>query len=87
MMRWHFRDFHPLDLAVVPKEECYSRCERCGMQVNPLYPRHWYSKECQVGVECRKQRETAVSSALALHQQLTVRGDVLKRVEVYKYFG
>jgi hypothetical protein len=57
------------------------------MQVNPLYHRHWCSKECQVRVEHCKQRETAVSSALALCQQLTIRGDVLKRVEVYKYLG
>ncbi len=86
-MRRHFWDIHPLDLVVVPKEGCYSRCKWCGMQVNPLYPRHWYSKECQVRVECLKQRETAVSSALALCQQLIIRGDVLERVEVYKYLG
>jgi hypothetical protein len=87
MMRWHFWDVHPLDLVNVPKEGCYSRCERSGMQVNPLYPRHRYSKECSVGVEHCKQRKTAVSSALALCQQLTIHGDVLKRVEVYKYLG
>jgi hypothetical protein len=57
------------------------------MQVNPFYPRHMQTKECQVGVERRKQRETAISSALALRQQFTVRGDVLERVEVYKYLG
>jgi hypothetical protein len=87
MMRRHFWDVHPLDLVIVPKEGCYLRCERCGMQVNPLYPCHWCSKECQVGVERRKQRKTAVSSALAFRQQLTVRGDVLQHVEVYKYLG
>jgi hypothetical protein len=87
MMRQHFWDIHPLDLVVVPKEECYSRCKWCGMQVNPLYPHHWYLKERQVGVERRKQHEMAVSSALALCQQLTVRGNVLERVEVYKYLG
>jgi hypothetical protein len=38
MMRRHFRDVHPLDLVVVPKESKYDRCDRCGMQVNPLYP-------------------------------------------------
>jgi hypothetical protein len=86
-MCWHFRDVHPLALVVVPKEGCYSKCERCAMQVNPFYPRHRYTKECQVGVERRKQRETAISSALALRQQFTVCGDVLKRVEVFKYLG
>ena len=87
MMRWHFRDVHPLDLVMVPKEGRYSRCERCEMQVNPLYPNHWFTKECQVRVEYRKQQETAVLSALALHQHFTVHGDVLECIEVFKYHG
>ncbi len=57
------------------------------MQVNPIYPRHQYSKECQVGVERRKQHKTAILLALALRQQFTVHGDVLERVEVFKYLG
>jgi hypothetical protein len=84
MMRWHFRDVHLLDLVMVPKEGRYARCERCGMQVNPIYPCHQYSKEYQVGVERHRQRETAILSALALCQQFTVHGDVLERVEVFK---
>jgi hypothetical protein len=86
-MRRHFRDIHPLDLVMVPKEGRYARCERCGMQVNPIYPRHQYSKECQVGVERRKQHETAISSALALRRQFTIHGDVLEHIEVFKYLG
>ena len=35
----------------------------------------------------RKQRETAVSSALALRQQFMVHRDVLERVELLKYLG
>jgi hypothetical protein len=31
--------------------------------------------------------KAAVTSALALRQQFTVRGDVLERVQVYKYLG
>ncbi len=76
-----------MDLVMVPKEGRYARCERCGMQVNPIYPHHQYSKECQVGVEHRKQRKTAILSALALHQQFTVHGDVLEHVKVFKYLG
>ncbi len=86
-MRQHFWDIHPLDLVMVPKEGRYTRCERCGMQVNPSYPCHQFSKECQVGVERRKQRKTAISSALALCQQFTVRGDILEHVKVFKYLG
>jgi hypothetical protein len=76
-----------MDLVKVPKEGRFDCCERCGMQVHPLYPHHWLLKECQVGVERRQQREAAVTSALALHQQFTVCGDVLEQVEVYKYLG
>ena len=57
------------------------------MQVDLRYHRHPYTKECQVGVEWRKQREAAVTSALALRQQFSVHGDVLEQVEVFKYLG
>jgi hypothetical protein len=87
MMRRHFCDVHPMDLIKVPKEGRFDRCERWGMQVHPLYPRHRLSKECQVGVERRQQRETAVTAALALRQQFTIHSNVLERVEVYKYLG
>ncbi len=57
------------------------------MQVDPRYARHQYTKECQVGVEQKKQREAAVTLALALRQQFSVHGDVLEQVEVFKYLG
>jgi len=57
------------------------------MQANPQYPRHRFTKECQVGVERKKQWEAAVKSALALRQQFSAHGDVLKQVEVFKYLG
>ncbi len=40
-----------------------------------------------MGVERRKQREAAVTLALALRQQFTVHGEALERVEVFKYLG
>jgi hypothetical protein len=86
-MRRHFQDVHPMDLVRVPKEGKFDRCKQCGMQVHPLYPHHRHSKECLVGVERRLQQEAAVTSALALHQQFRVCGDVLQWVEVYKYLG
>ncbi len=87
MMRRHFRDIHPMDLVKVPEEGKFDRCGRCGMQVDPQYPRHQFTKECQVRVERKKQREAAVMLALALRQQFSVHGDVLERVEVFKYLG
>ncbi len=74
-----------MDLVIVPKEGRFDRCEQCGMQVPPLYPCHWLSNKCQVGVERRGQREAAVTAALALRQQFAIHGNVLERVEVYKY--
>jgi hypothetical protein len=57
------------------------------MQVDPRYACHHYTKECQVGVEWKKEWEATVMSALALRQQFYVYGDVLERVEVFKYLG
>ncbi len=86
-MRRHFRDVHPKDLVMVPTEGKSRRCDRCGMQVDPRYPRHRFTKECQVGVERKKQQEAVVTSALALRQQFSVHGNTLERVEVFKYLG
>jgi hypothetical protein len=87
MMRRHFRDVHPLNLVVIPKEGKYDRCERCRIQVNPLYPCHWLSKDCQVGVEQKQQWEAAMTLALVLQQQFSVDEEVLEWVEVFKYLG
>jgi hypothetical protein len=76
-----------MDLDKVPKEGRFDRCKQCGMQVHPLFPRHWLSKECQVGVERRRQREAVVTAALALRQQFRIHGNVFERVKVYKYLG
>ena len=86
-MRRHFRDLHPLDYVVVRKEGYYRRCPRCSMQVNPMHPAHINTAECRVGTARRHQRDMAVRSALALRQQFTVHGDVLERVEVFRYLG
>jgi hypothetical protein len=45
------------------------------------------AQECLIGAERKQQREAAVTSALALRQQFSVHGDVLERVEVFKYLG
>jgi hypothetical protein len=87
MLQRHFRDLHPLDRVLILKEEYFPRCERCAMQVNPAYPQHIWTKECQTGVERKQQRKLVVSAALALRRQFTVHGDALERVEVFKYLG
>jgi hypothetical protein len=87
MLRQHFRDIHPLDKVVVSTEGYFPRCEQCAMQVNPAYPRHIWTQECQTRVERKLQRESAVRLALALRHQFSVHGDVLECVEVFKYLG
>jgi len=57
------------------------------MQVDPRVPTHINTKECRIGTARRHQRDMAVRSALALCQQFTVHGDVLERVEVFRYLG
>jgi len=81
MMRQHFWDVHPMDLVKVPKEGKSRWCRRCGMQVDPKYAPHQYTKECQVGVEREKQQEAAVTLALALRQQFSVHRDIIEQVE------
>ena len=68
-------------------EGYFLRCKWCKMQVDPRYPRYICTKECQVGVEKRLQREAAVGLALALQHQFMVQGDVLECIEVFKYLG
>jgi hypothetical protein len=87
MMRRHFRDVHPMDLVKVPKEGKFGHCKQCGMQVHPMYPRHRYTKECQIEVKKKHQQETAVLLALALCQKFLVCGNMLEWVEVYQYLG
>jgi hypothetical protein len=57
------------------------------MQVDPQYPAHINTKECRVGMERCHQQDMAVRSALALHEQFMVHGDVLEKVEIYRYLG
>jgi hypothetical protein len=87
MIQRHFRDLHPLDKVVVSTKGYFLRCERCAMQVNPAYPRHIWTQECQTGVERKLQRELAVRLALALRRQFSIHGDVLERIEVFNYLG
>jgi hypothetical protein len=87
MMQRHFWDVHPMELVNVPKEGKFLWCWRCGMQVNPRYPRHPYTKECQMGVKKRQQREVAVASALAFRQQFSLQGNMLKWVKIFEYLG
>jgi hypothetical protein len=87
MLRWHFRDLHPKDSVEVGWEGHFPQCERCAMQCNPKYPRHIQSQVCQLGVERRTQRDSSITLALALWQLFYIKGDVLEKVESFRYLG
>jgi hypothetical protein len=57
------------------------------MQCNPRYPQHIHSQVCQLGVERRTQRDSAITSALALRQLFYVEEEVLEKVESFRYLG
>jgi hypothetical protein len=87
MLRRHFRDVHPKDTVVVLWEGPFPRCKQCAMQCNLRYPHHIHSQVCWQGVERRTQRDSAITSALALRQLVYVEGDVLEKVDSFRYLG
>jgi len=87
-MRRHFRDLHFRDKVIVKKKgRRYPRCTYCGMQMDPTVCGHWRTESSSIGAERRIQREAAVTLVLALQCTVTVHGDVLEQVEVFKYLG
>ena len=84
----HFWDLHPWDTVTVPKEgRSYPRCGHCRMQVNPWFTGHWKTESCAIGTEQKAQRKAAISSAIVLCCTFKVHGEVLEKVEVFKYLG
>jgi hypothetical protein len=88
-MRCHFQDIHFQDKVIVKKErQSYPLCGYCGMQTKLVVHGHWRTESCLlVGADRRVQRKAAFTSALALRCTFKVHGDVLERVEVFKYLG
>ena len=88
-LRRHFADRHQMDLVSVFGEGRYPRCVHCGMQTSlkSLNSGHLDTKTCRERGQRRRQHEAAANAALALREQFTAYGDVLERVEVFKYLG
>ena len=57
------------------------------MQTSPFATRHLGTAMCVEGGRRHRQYEAAAASARALRRQFTAYGDVLERVEVFKYLG
>ena len=88
MMRRHFRDVHPKDTVYLPWEGGpHPRCRKCNMQCNPSFPKHGTTETCKVGEERQKQRNSAIDAALAIRQLFHIEGEVLERVNTFRYLG
>jgi hypothetical protein len=87
MLRRHFRDLHPKDTVEILREGNFQWCERCTMQCNPRYPRHIHTQVCLLGAERRTQQDLAVLVALALRKLFHVEGEVLEKVDLFRYLG
>jgi hypothetical protein len=85
MLCRHFRDIHPKDTVEIPREGNFPRCEHCTMQCNPQYLWHIHTQVCLLGAEQRTQRDSAVLAALALCKLFHVEGEVLEKVDLFRY--
>ena len=55
--------------------------------MNPTALCHCNTKNCREGYERRLQHEAAAAAARSLEREFTAYGEVLERVEVFKYLG
>ena len=87
-MRQHFWDLQHWDTVTVPKEgRSFPQCGHCGMQVNPRFTGHWKTESCVIGTKRKTQRKAVIDSAITLCCNFKVHGEVLEKVEVFKYLG
>ena len=73
----------------IPSEGMYPRCGNCDMQTNPLAMDrgHLQSRTCIGMGERRRQHERRATATLAQGREFKIYGDVLRRVERFKYLG
>ena len=57
------------------------------MQVNPRFTGHWKTESCKIGTERKAQCKAAIDLVIALCCNFKVHGEVLEKVEVFKYLG
>jgi hypothetical protein len=87
MLHHHFWDLHPKDTVEIMREGNFPRCKRCTMQCNPQYLRHIYTQVYLLGAEQRTQRVLGHLAALALRKLFHVEGEVLEKVDLFRYLG
>ena len=57
------------------------------MQVNPWFTGHWKTESCVIGTKRKAQRKAAIDSVIALRCNFKVHGEVMEKVDIFKYFG
>jgi hypothetical protein len=57
------------------------------MQCKPRYPQHIHTQVCLLGVVQRTQRDSAILAAMALRELFYVEGEVLEKVDLFRYLG
>jgi hypothetical protein len=57
------------------------------MQVNLWFTGHWKAESCEIGTKRKAQRKVVINSVIVLHCNFKVHGEVLEKVEVFKYLG
>jgi hypothetical protein len=85
MLRHHFWDLYPKDAVEIPRERTFSWCEHCTMQSNPRYLQHIHTQVCKLGAEQQTQQDLAITAALALCKLFYIKGELLKKVDLFRY--
>ncbi len=55
--------------------------------INPLITGHWNAESRALGTDRRIQCKAVVTTALSLHCTFQVHGDILEKMDVFKYLG
>ena len=62
-LRLHFAYCHPHDYVDIPGEGRYAKYGRCRMQVNPSFPGHLETGECETMTQVQELRGVVVTAS------------------------
>jgi hypothetical protein len=78
-------DLHPKDTMEISREGTFLWCKHCTMQCNPRCLWHIHTQVCLLGVKQHTQWDSAVTAALALRKLFHVDGELLEKVDLFRY--
>jgi hypothetical protein len=87
MLHCHFRDLHPKDTGEILREGTFPQCKHCTTQCNLWYSWHIHTQVCLLGAEQWTQRDSAITMALAFHKLCHIEGELLEKVDSFRYLG